>query len=78
MKILNYLPASIFSIFGVLSPILDWIFNDKSLQEITVENSINEIEEEYKEAMESVRNGEKEEVTISLKNGDTLTVKSMK
>lgn len=78
MKILNFIPASIFSIFGVFTPIFDWIFKDKSLHEITVENSINEIEDEYKEALQSVRNGEKEEVVLTLKNGDVLTVKSMK
>lgn len=78
MKALNFIPASVFSIFGVFSPILDWIFQDKSLHEITVEKSISEIEDDYKEALESIRNGKKEEVTLKLKNGDTLTVKSMK
>jgi len=78
MKNLNFIQASLFSIFGIFNPILDWIFNDKSLKEITLENSLNEEKEkEYIEAMKAVREGKKDKVIINLKNGDTLTVKSM-
>lgn len=78
MKILSFLPMSAFSLIGIFSPILDWIFKDKSLQEINVENSLNEVEDEYKKALKDIRNNIKNEVTINLKNGDKLVVKSLK
>jgi len=78
MKFISIISTSLFSIFGALSPILDWIFKDKSLHEMNVDNRISEVEKEYNQAMNDIRKGDKKHVQINLKNGDTLVVKSMK
>lgn len=78
MKVINLISTCFLSTIGMLNPILDWIFKDKSLNEIRFENSISEDEDKYNEAISDIRNGKKNRVNITLKNGDTLEVKSIK
>ncbi|WCM42408.1 hypothetical protein MG290_01690 [Flavobacterium sp. CBA20B-1] len=78
MKFISIITTSFLSVFSAISPILDWIFKDKSLKEISLDNRISEVENEYKKALSDIRDGNVNRVKINLKNGDTLVLKSLK
>lgn len=78
MKSLSVFTTSILAILGTTYSLIEWIFKDKSLEEIKIENRIKEVKEQYENAISEIRNGKEDQVEIPLKNGDVLTVKSMK